>query len=201
MTSRKVLCFGDSLTKGYYSNGFSYLPYSIILSRYFANINIQFIEKGVDGQCVINMEERLINILNNERYDYVILLGGLNDLGYGVPIDRIIDSFNNIYTVIDNNDSISSFFHITVPYNIFDNDKSCIKSILNTKIISNIYSKKRYIIDIGNYDKYRFNYLYLDTYHRNLYWDSDGLHFSPLGYEMLAKCIYMCFIENIIINQ
>jgi lysophospholipase L1-like esterase len=198
----KILCFGDSLTKGYYSNGHKYCPYSkileVYLKEYYKYNNFQIIEEGKDGECVVDeMENRLENILNENNFDYVILLGGLNDLGSDEKVDNIGKAFKNIYNLLNNNIYIKMFFHITVPFNAFDkflNEKNN-KNYLNNYILTKLYSNKRYVIDISLY----FNYLYLDEYYKKLYWD-DGLHFTPDGYELLAKCIFTNFIKNIKLN-
>lgn len=202
----KILCFGDSLTKGYYSDGHKYCPYSKILETYLKDyykyIDFQIIEEGKDGECVVDeMEKRLEKILKEKKFDYVILLGGLNDLGDDEMIHNIGKSFKNIYNLLDNNIYIRKFFHITVPFNAFDKFQSekINKTNLNNYILTKICSNKRFVIDIGNYQKYKFNYLHLDEYFRNIYWD-DNLHFTPQGYEMLAKCIFKDFIENIKLN-
>jgi lysophospholipase L1-like esterase len=199
----KILCFGDSLTKGYYLDGHKYCPYSkileIYLKDYYKHINFQVMEEGKDGECVVDeMEKRLETILKDKNFDYVILLGGLNDLGNDEIIDNIGKSFKNIYNLLDNNIYIKNFLHITVPFNTFDKFQSEKenKTNLNNYILTKNYSNKRFVIDVGNYQKYKFNYLYLDEYYRKKYWD-DNLHFTPQGYELLAKCIFTSFIENI----
>ena len=75
-----ILCIGDSITWGYYLYGSKKHPYSDDLEKYlkeyykFSDINIK--ECGVNGERVVNqMEKRLEQILKEEIYDYVILLG------------------------------------------------------------------------------------------------------------------------------
>ncbi|CAO3640093.1 unnamed protein product [Cunninghamella echinulata] len=133
-------------------------------------------------------------VLRSEKFDYVILLGGLNDLGCDTPIIDTIDSFKIMYDLMDET-NLKKFFHITVPFNAFDTfDQEFQNKIkLNNKILE-LNHDKRIIIDINHES---FNYLCLDEYYRKLYWD-DHLHYTPKGYEMLAKMIFEKLIENII---
>jgi lysophospholipase L1-like esterase len=202
-----ILCIGDSITWGYYLYGSKKYPYSDILEKclkeYYKFSNIKIKECGINGERVVNqMEERLENILKEDMYDYVILLGGLNDLA-DIMINRkktedVINSFVNMYKVLNDNIYVKRFFHVTIPYCSVDKylEYQKVKKEINDKILFELYSNKRYIIDIGNHEKYRFNYLYLDDKKRDEYWD-DGLHFTPKGYELLAQCIFIDFKENI----
>lgn len=204
-----ILCIGDSITWGYYSYGAKKYPYSYILEKYlkeyYKSSDIKIKECGINGERVVNqMEERLENILKEDTYDYVILLGGLNDLA-DIMINRkksedIINSFVNMYKVLNDNIYVKRFFHVTIPYCSVDKHLKYqkVKKEINNEILFELYSNKRYVIDIGNHEKFRFNYLYLDDKKRDEYWD-DGLHFTPKGYDLLSQCIFIDFKENILL--
>ncbi|KAI9302490.1 SGNH hydrolase-type esterase domain-containing protein [Cunninghamella echinulata] len=195
----KILCFGDSITKGYYGNG--YCPYSKIVEQWLNEstdqVHFQLVEKGQDGECVVEMEERFKRALLCEKFDYVILLGGLNDLGCDTPITDIMDSFKVMYNLMDDNaneTNVKKFFHITIPFNAFDTfSQEYQNKIKLNNMILEFKHVKRIIIDINHES---FNYLCLDECDRKLYWD-DHLHYTPKGYEMLAKIIFEKLIENI----
>lgn len=87
----QILCFGDSLTRGLTNkNGVrGYHPYSLALTKYLSNKGLKrshqgkFIvhNRGINGEEVCrSMENRLPTLLKNTQYDWVIILGGANDL-------------------------------------------------------------------------------------------------------------------------
>lgn len=206
-----ILCIGDSLTWGYYYRGYKKYPYSNDLEKhlkeYYKIENIKLIEKGVNGERVVNnMEKRLKKLLKKNKYSYVILLGGLNDLVDIMTCEKnvkdIMISFENMYKLLDNSIYIIKFFHITIPYCKIDDRSECleykkVKEDINNKIITELKSNKRYIIDINNYEKYKINYLCLNNEERKTYWD-DELHLNREGYKLLAEYISLSFKENII---
>src|SRR6202023_2020467 len=110
----------------------------------FSDINIK--ECGVNGERVVNqMEKRLEQILKEEIYDYVILLGGLNDLA-DIMINRkkiedLINSFENIYKILNDNIYVKRFFHVTIPYCNVDKhlEYQKVKKEINNKILFELY--------------------------------------------------------------
>lgn len=90
----RVLCFGDSLTRGYYKHGMHESPYSNTLEVLFSreHVSVTIMRKGVDGRYVDpEMVRELPKFLDklqalqipNEReqcLDVCVLLGGTNDL-------------------------------------------------------------------------------------------------------------------------
>lgn len=203
-----ILCIGDSITWGYYCYGSKKYPYSYDLENhlkeYYTFSDVKIKEYGVNGERVVNeMDKRLENILKEANYEYIILLGGLNDLA-DIMINRkkiedVINSFKNIYKLLNDNIYVKKFFHKTIPYCSADKhlEYQKIKDEINNKILIELYSNKRCIIDISDHKKYKFNYLYLNDEERDEYWD-DGLHFTQKGYKLLADCIFINFKENIL---
>ena len=80
----KILCFGDSLTKGYYLALNKYNPYSNMLSNLLTkHLGNQFevVTDGTGGATVHKqMKERLMHLMNLHDFDLVLILGGVNDL-------------------------------------------------------------------------------------------------------------------------
>jgi len=89
----RILCFGDSLTRGLTSNNNGnhyHYPYSNALEKYLNKSTLQkrsstrkFIvhSRGIDGEEVRgSMEKRLPRLLKTTHYNWVIILGGANDL-------------------------------------------------------------------------------------------------------------------------
>eukprot|EP01084_Bolivina_argentea_P115892 206011_1 len=181
-----ILCFGASLTSGYYENGLAYEPYAntleqLIMQRYSSIITkqISVTESGVDGEfLVVTMKDRLQKLLNEKQFDMVIMLGGSNDLGMSVKPEIIWNTLESIYKmIIDEYKCICT--GVTIPESQYDNDWSLsAKSEINAKIF--------------DYQQNKSNMFYCDLcklmpYHamtdkqRELFWD-DGLHLTKAGY-------------------
>lgn len=95
----KILCFGNSLTAGYTAMGYAYYPYADVLelslARLFPSTKLIIKTSGLPGDRVVgsggmflsrmrNMCEKAIS--EGAPYDWVIVLGGTNDLGwFGEP--------------------------------------------------------------------------------------------------------------------
>jgi len=93
MVMRKILCFGDSLTRG--MPGVTYL-------KHFKNKD-KYINFGLGGDTVIGMTERLIKTIKKDKYKDItdIVVGiGVNDIllpfleGYAPSWKRRVKSFN-----------------------------------------------------------------------------------------------------------
>ncbi|CEG64996.1 hypothetical protein RMATCC62417_01875 [Rhizopus microsporus] len=208
----KVLCFGDSITKGYCRYGNEYYPYPIYLEQMFAqdypSLQIDFVECGRDGERVVKqMEKRFKQVLDQNRYDHVILLGGLNDMADMMrnqsTTKDILCAFDNMYKTIGDNKCIKSFIHITVPNCVLDckqhgdNPYQKQKDIVNDAICNMNSVKKRIVLDLRDHSSYQMNSLCMDEQLHDVYWD-DELHFTKEGYMLLAKNIYKLLKEEVI---
>ena len=101
-----VLCFGDSLTKGYANGGLEYYPYSETLNdlmrqhvaanneyhRFGITYSIHVSNVGVNGESISDtMHDRLLRILTQSDvvFDAVIINGGTNDIYCGYSAEKI----------------------------------------------------------------------------------------------------------------
>lgn len=86
--SRSILCFGDSLTSGFYNHGKNFHPYSKKLSQLLSSDSRRlryYIKTSgkVREMAHGSMARRLPQILgNSSRFDWVIILGGTNDVAH-----------------------------------------------------------------------------------------------------------------------
>uniref|UniRef100_A0A8H7TKU5 SGNH hydrolase-type esterase domain-containing protein n=1 Tax=Bionectria ochroleuca TaxID=29856 RepID=A0A8H7TKU5_BIOOC len=96
-----ILCFGDSLTSGFCNFGLDERPYSARLQQRltaeFPGREIHVYTDGEPGELVLNgsWDARLRADLNKRRYDWVIMLGGTNDLGSVISEDRILEALED----------------------------------------------------------------------------------------------------------
>ena len=81
-TQLRILCFGDSLTAGYYHWGLEYHPYAIRLEERLKekhpSADFQITSDGLPADRVINglFNSRFTNRLSqDQRYDWILILG------------------------------------------------------------------------------------------------------------------------------
>lgn len=112
----KILCFGNSLTGGYTMMGLASWPYAdfleIYLARLFPSIKLMIDVSGLPGDRVVGSGSQFLNRMQNRcnkavsegrPYDWVIVLGGTNDLGWFAEPKVIYDGlrrFGHLLLVI-----------------------------------------------------------------------------------------------------
>ncbi|KAK2596180.1 hypothetical protein QQS21_006385 [Conoideocrella luteorostrata] len=97
--SLDILCFGDSLTSGYYAMGLMTHPYSMAfrtkVQAALPDTAINVYTNGSPGDVASfpAFQQRLRNECAKRHYDWVIILGGTNDLAYRVPTEAMYKTF------------------------------------------------------------------------------------------------------------
>jgi lysophospholipase L1-like esterase len=196
-----ILAFGDSLTAGYCDRGFSMHPYSRRLNQLFAESNVptNIDEKGVSGELVNpSMTRRLKSLLADATcpdYDWIIILGGTNDLANNKSSDEIFDrGLESMYdAVLSWRRRTTQLVIVTVPENgcLTDNHpRETTRQQINEFI--------RHLA-ANHSEKERIRLVDLDRdipYHqpkhgqqRHLMWD-DPVHFTPTGYDHMGALIF-----------
>lgn len=101
--SIRILCFGDSLTAGYSGYGYFHYPYA---KQIQAKLKEHMLEKKpivdvagrsgdrvVDGLFLKRMKGMCAKA-EHQPYDWIIVLGGTNDLGMGERADDIFEALS-----------------------------------------------------------------------------------------------------------
>lgn len=91
----KIIAFGDSLTVGYLSP-FEATPYAGFLQP-LLDPQTEIYVAGVSGETTADMLRRFDRQVIKNRPDDVIILGGTNDLGWGLSIDPIVANLTRMY--------------------------------------------------------------------------------------------------------
>lgn len=87
MNRKKIVCIGDSLTAGY---GVQINDrWSHMLSN---NLTIEVVNSGISGDTTSGMLARFYEMAIKHKPDYVIILGGTNDLALDLPNNIIISN-------------------------------------------------------------------------------------------------------------
>jgi len=186
----KIVAFGDSLTVG--ENAFPFsdetgAAYPNFLQRiaedYIRNnqsrLEVEILNRGLNGDLTSGMVERFSTDVGDENPDYVIILGGTNDIGWGLSSLAIIQNLTNIYDV-------SLKMHIgpvacAVP-SILGLDRLIPPRLdLNRKIQAEAAKRRIPFLDLFSLTADPKNNRLLEEY------SADGLHLNSRGYKRVGE--------------
>ncbi|NNL33365.1 MAG: hypothetical protein HKO80_09190 [Flavobacteriaceae bacterium] len=88
----KLLCLGDSLTQGYEIP--ENLRWTDLLSK---ELGIEVINCGISGDTTAGMLSRCMGALIEHEPTHLIVLGGTNDLWFGLNDEQILANIHAIY--------------------------------------------------------------------------------------------------------
>lgn len=101
--SLRILCFGDSLTAGYTSHGWEFYPYADhlraglqrLLSTSGIDVDVDgFSGDQVRGSYLPRIKRKCAN--TETPYDWIIVMGGTNDLGWGQSPETIYEGLRKL---------------------------------------------------------------------------------------------------------
>jgi lysophospholipase L1-like esterase len=173
-------------------------PYSINLAQLFASSNIPVIidQKGVSGELVVpSMVERLKNLLKKSTYDWVIILGGTNDLGCEKSADQVFnEGLKLMYDmVLQHTNNKTKLVAMTLlergfasPDHVHDAERQKLNKMISN-YVENFPDQTR--ICLVDLDKLIPFHSLNDISHRNSIW-GDMLHLTPDGYDQMADFIF-----------
>ncbi|MBF0472596.1 MAG: hypothetical protein HQK91_12415 [Nitrospirae bacterium] len=186
MNKLKIVAFGDSLTVGYQSPTMEnpyYLetPYIDFLAEKTEN-KFNFIMKGISGEMTEEMLRRFDEDVISFKPNYVIILGGTNDIGWGIAIDETADNLFAMYDLAIKANIIP--IAVTIPSIRGFDELIHPRVILNNMIIEHCKSKNILYIDLFKASSKPVT-LQLEGKYAN-----DGLHLSTAGYKLIADLLY-----------
>ncbi|KAI9171512.1 Esterase, SGNH hydrolase-type [Paramyrothecium foliicola] len=198
--SLRILCFGDSLTYGYTNGGRDSCPYSLTLAERIAaalpDVKLEVITNGVSGDVATfaRFAKRLETECEKRWFDWVIVLGGTNDLAYGIQPDKIFAALEAVWDIpLSRNSKVLA---LTVPECLSRNASvNARRAELNEMILSH---------QANNY--HAFNLRVKIPYHslseadQEKYWD-DGLHMTPAGYKWMGGFIGDELVELLSVEE
>lgn len=218
-----VLTFGDSLTHGMIVTPDSWTnthPYSLKLSQLINDSKTEVLERGISGELVTHMVERLPKELtaissrkknsssttSSSNVALVIILGGTNDLGHRHRTEKILEEIKILHKVsqryekendIDNDKDPNAIkkvytIAITIPQLNWDiQQESRIKVNAGIREFVKENNETTFLLDFEN--------LFDQKVSSNLkYWSSDTVHFSSEGYDKIGEIIYEMLSTTII---
>ena len=209
---------GDSLTDGhpgyscYYETGENYQSnYQYWLTERIKEafdresgqetVEIICVNKGICGEITEQIARRLYNeIIYNihnsykQRPDFIIIIGGTNDLGWGIEPDQIVKNIADMHSICKNEGIMS--IGATIPPTCFENDKR-----YNTQKTRTNQKLRRFFTSFGILFADLYTGMGTDLNNSNLkpeYDFGDGLHFSVAGYKKMGYLIYEECIQKAI---
>ncbi|KAM0806949.1 putative SGNH hydrolase-type esterase domain-containing protein [Seiridium cardinale] len=186
-TPLRILCLGDSLTAGYPPAH----PYAGKLVEYleaaFPTHGVEIQVDGVPGDLVtrgsfIKRMETMWKMQEPEGgFDWTIVLGGTNDVGWGFSADKVLQSLKKVYDIpLSKGGKVLA---LTVPETrLENNDLDERRNAVNDGIKSH-KQQNFYTFDLYKSVPYRT----MSKADQEKYWDPDGLHFTEAGYDLIGE--------------
>ena len=210
--SRSILCFGDSLTSGYYNHGHSFHPYSQRLSQLLnANGRLKYYVKTsgkVREMAHGSMARRLPEVLgNSSRFDWVIILGGTNDVAHVKNFgddDSFMNQLINVWKprIVRDIEVLHEIAHhfgartmlLTIPetaYEAWPSYKTLwvMRQRLNEDLRDYARRSQGNVVlcDLAS----KLPRHSLSPQAQAMLWN-DHLHLTPYGYDKMAEIVYQC---------
>ncbi|MHA1273712.1 MAG: GDSL-type esterase/lipase family protein [Promethearchaeota archaeon] len=214
------LCLGNSLTAGFpgyspsddgissgYGNIKSQYEYwlKLLCLDYIENSlgkisekirkNLIFVNKGIPGELTSDFLKRInFDLVNyTPKPDYSIIIGGTNDLGWGIPNKKILENIKQLHE-ISREAGIFSIGALIPP--------------IRTESSSGEYHKRKTALnsmlrDYFNSEKIPYADLFTGMVDNDgdldiVFAYLDGLHFSVEGYKRMAEVIFEDILKDII---
>ncbi|KAH8676201.1 SGNH hydrolase-type esterase domain-containing protein [Xylariales sp. PMI_506] len=189
--SLRILCLGDSLTAGYPADH----PYAEQLAKrlraafpatsYSAGRTVEVDVDGIPGDLVTRgtflrrMEARWAR----ETYDWTIILGGTNDIGWGYSPDPIFDSLEKLWDIpLSRGGKVLA---LTIP-----ETKSKYEDMTNHRLTLNKRIQEYQRENFHTFDLFKaLPYHGMSPAEREWNWDMDGLHLTEIGYDLMGSKI------------
>ena len=209
-----IICFGDSLTVGFQSPTpecpeYRETPYGAYLQDQMGP-DRHVVVSGMNGELTGQMVERFTKDVVDWDPQYVIILGGTNDLGWNYSPSEIFHNLGNMYDQAQSNGitpiavTVPSLRRNQMMEPLSDSD-SQIPSEAGLAMINSLIERR---IDLnGQIQDYCLSKnipwvdLFTDTADLNskllaTQYSNDGLHFSSRGYKRLADLLWTKVLKN-----
>ncbi|CAJ2512830.1 Uu.00g009490.m01.CDS01 [Anthostomella pinea] len=195
----RILCFGNSLTAGYPADN----PYGIRLKEKLEEVfphfvkgkekggknggGVEFDVDGVPGDLVArgSFLGRMESAWQQAEhpYDWTIVLGGTNDIGWGVDTDQLIEGLKRSWDIpLSKGGKVLA---LTIPETKYRSAKlEESRNKVNDAIRG--YKKKNFFhFDLFNAIPYHS----MPAGDRPTYWEMDGVHLTAAGYDLMGEKI------------
>jgi len=199
----KIVALGNSLTMGLQSNlnnpfAFQVTPYTdhlkdlaqSYIDTHKLGIRLEIVNKGVCGELTSNMLIRFNKDVLEQQPDYVIIIGGSNDVGWGIYPKEI---FNNLKAMYDKAET----GHVqpiscSIPSIIGFDDLIPPRIELNKLIQEEAEKRTIPFVDLYRATSDPKTSQLLAEY------SSDGLHLNTDGYRTIGKVVFKEWLRKVL---
>ncbi|KAL1968087.1 hypothetical protein VTN77DRAFT_2217 [Rasamsonia byssochlamydoides] len=200
----RILCFGNSLTAGYWHYGLEDPhPYALTLKEQLLSselfpttTKISIDVDGLPGDLAVSPPGRFLERMragcSKTTYDWVIVLGGTNDLGYGTfPASQIYAALQEAWTTaLESGDKKTQVLALTIPECAVVSERLDRRRDELNKMILAHRGERFHTFDLHS----ALPYHSMPENQREKIWD-DGLHLTDEGYDLMGKLIAGRLIE------
>ena len=188
----RILAYGDSLTAGTSDDAILH-PYAPVLQQGLIEKGwntVQVRHVGLPGWTTQAMVDDLdgpatglrsvLQRVQDPSLSLVIVLAGTNDLGFGYTADQIVSNLQKLHTVALQEHDIPRTLAVGIPSSLYQERTESAKALcqsINERLQALSISVKGL-----HYINFPFGY-------GGDFWASDGLHFSPKGYQSLGESL------------
>jgi len=189
----RIVTFGNSLTVGFQSptpeNPMGEpTPYGLFLHELMGEKS-EILVMGVSGELTSEMVQRLDRQVIQQKPDYVVILGGSNDLGWGLQPEEIMENLILMYERVK--EKGIQPISLTVPSIRGFDAMIPPRKVLNSLMMEYSQSNHQPCVDLfmGTAEP--------ETFRLAEKYSNDGLHFTTQGYRRIAELLYQQFFKNI----
>ena len=190
----KIVALGDSLTVGEPGSEFANIAEPVSYPEYLERLaqehlrshsipgEVEIVNKGVSGDLTSGMLERFSEDVVDEKADCVIILGGTNDIGWGLDPAAITHNVTIMYDQAMDQGIVP--VACSVPSILGLDELIPPRISLNRMISTEAEKRGMAFVDVfaATIDP-QTNRL-LEEY------SADGLHLTPKGYQQIGRCIF-----------
>ncbi|KAL8632854.1 hypothetical protein Q9189_001408 [Teloschistes chrysophthalmus] len=197
LKSLRILCFGDSLTAGYSGYGYFHYPYAKQirerLKEALPTTEVTVDVSGLSGDRVIDGQflrrtKGQCEKAKDSPYDWIIVLGGTNDLGWSETPEKVYEALKKVWTVaLETGANVLALSVLEAEYTSGDIVER--RNDLNNRIATHSEDRWHYL-DLCA----KVPFFAMKETMRDRIWD-DGLHLTMDGYEMMGEAIATKLIE------
>jgi len=173
----KLACMGDSIT-----NGHGLLPHQCWTHILAESLHIDVVNYGISGDTSGGMVGRFSAMLHSENPSHVFIMGGTNDLSFGLPDNLIL---SNIKTMTRQARHLGIPFIIGVPSTYYPSGTAKLYDISIAefqKRLENYQAKVKEFIRIDECPSIDFS-VNLERKH----FLDDGIHPNEFGQKIMAS--------------
>ena len=153
-----------------------------ILRSLQSDVKVNVLNRGINGDLTSGMLERFSRDVVDEKADYVVILGGANDLGWGFDPAMIAHNLTPMYDAALNKGIVA--VACSVPSILGFDELIPPRLHLNRMIRTEAEKRSIAFVDFftATADP-RTNRLSED-------YSADGLHLNTKGYQQMGKCVF-----------